>query len=529
MADTRRYCGQVIAGGIRDNVWAALEISSELLSVGSYLVVSGRQREYLALVVDVKHPNSDPRLGSSHIPAVVRDFLISQAAAPVAELQLLLALEKSVDGRLHLRPARELPVLYAQTYVASAEDIHQVFNLGSPDAAWTIGYLREQGYPIQVDLQRLVQRSTGVFGATGSGKSFLTRLLLAGLLKQQLGAALILDMHNEFGFDDTASDDGLPVKGLKSLSPERVTVVGLKNGGSIRGHLPDLEIQIGTADIQPEDVLLLNDELALTDTSMITLSRLVDEFGRDYWLDQFIKIGTKPGEGSGEGGQKAVETWAGKHGLHPKSASAMFRKLLRVYNRSYITPNPGSGGWRAILPILQRGDHVILSFGRYKSDLDYLLVANLLGRSISTLWQQETDRYRSQQGEKPKPLVIVVEEAHKFLRKEVASQTVFDVLARELRKSYCVVWVVDQRPSKIYDEVLSQLGTRLSGWLGDENDVKAVVTGLPGKDNLKTLLSSLEPRGEALLVGWGLPAPITIRTRSYQDMVREEFPEISNG
>jgi DNA helicase HerA-like ATPase len=73
--------------------------------------------------------------------------------------------------------------------------------------------------------------------------------------------------------------------------------------------------------------------------------------------------------------------------------------------------------------------------------------------------------------------VIVIEEAHKLLNREMAMQTTFATIARELRKYYVTLLVIDQRPSQIYDEVMSQLGTRISGWLGDDDDIHAVLSG----------------------------------------------------
>jgi hypothetical protein len=70
--------------------------------------------------------------------------------------------------------------------------------------------------------------------------------------------------------------------------------------------------------------------------------------------------------------------------------------------------------------------------------------------------------------------------------------------------------IVDQRPSQIYDEVMSQLGTRISGWLGDDLDIQAVLSGLSGRDALrgtvKTTVARLQPKEEVLLLGWALPA-----------------------
>ena len=84
-----------------------------------------------------------------------------------------------------------------------------------------------------------------------------------------------------------------------------------------------------------------------------------------------------------------------------------------------------------------------------------------------------------------------------------------------MRKYYVTLLVIDQRPSQIYDEVMSQLGTRVCGWLGDDDDVHAVLSGLAGRDALRGMLARLQPKEEVLLLGWGVPMPILVRSRRY--------------
>jgi DNA helicase HerA-like ATPase len=62
---------------------------------------------------------------------------------------------------------------------------------------------------------------------------------------------------------------------------------------------------------------------------------------------------------------------------------------------------------------------------------------------------------------------------------------------------------------------MSQLGTRVSGWLGDENDIAAVLSGLAGRDALRGMLARLQPKEEVLLLGWGVPMPILVKSRRY--------------
>src|SRR3984893_5496451 len=92
----------------------------------------------------------------------------------------------------------------------------------------------------------------------------------------------------------------------------------------------------------------------------------------------------------------------------------------------------------------------------------------------------------------PRPLVITIEEAHKFLSSSLAGQTIFGTIAREMRKYNVTLLIVDQRPSGIDDEVLSQVGTKICCLLDDEKDIDAVLNGVSGANSLRSVLASLE-------------------------------------
>jgi hypothetical protein len=89
--------------------------------------------------------------------------------------------------------------------------------------------------------------------------------------------------------------------------------------------------------------------------------------------------------------------------------------------------------------------------------------------------------------------------------------------------------IIDQRPSQIYDEVMSQLGTRITGWLGDDADTHAVLSGLAGRDALRGMLARLQPKEEVLLLGWGVPMPIPLRSRRYDERFWQELLKDKKG
>jgi DNA helicase HerA-like ATPase len=232
--------------------------------------------------------------------------------------------------------------------------------------------------------------------------------------------------------------------------------------------------------------------------------------------DEKGKMKKVPADGS-------VAKWANENGVNVMAAEGLHDKLRRLFDKPYIVEKPANDGIAEIIKALEAGQHVVLSFGDFETDLDYLLVANLLTRHIRQAWEHKTNDFRAHSGTEPRQLVIVVEEAHKLLNREMASQTTFATIARELRKYYVTLLIVDQRPSQIYDEVMSQLGTRISGWLGDEDDIHAVLSGLAGRESLRGMLARLQPKEEVLLLGWGVPMPLPVRSRRYDDTFWKEL------
>jgi hypothetical protein len=97
-----------------------------------------------------------------------------------------------------------------------------------------------------------------------------------------------------------------------------------------------------------------------------------------------------------------------------------------------------------------------------------------------------------------------------------------------MRKYNVTLLVVDQRPSGIDSEVMSQMGTKITCLLDDERDIDSVLTGVPNKSELKSVLSKLESKQQALIFGHAVPMPVVVRTReygsaqSYKDFIPKE-------
>jgi DNA helicase HerA-like ATPase len=213
-----------------------------------------------------------------------------------------------------------------------------------------------------------------------------------------------------------------------------------------------------------------------------------------------------------------IEAFAQRTGTHYGSLSALKRKLEALRRRGYVT-NQTNGVVDTLIDDLMNKQHVVLEFGRFDNTIDYMLVANIITRKIHARWREKTERYLTSKNkaDKPPQLVITIEEAHKFLNPTAAKQTIFGTIAREMRKYSVTLLVVDQRPSSIDSDVMSQLGSRVTALLNDEKDIDAVFTGVSGSSALRTVLSTLDSRQQCLILGHAVPMPVVVRTRAYDE------------
>jgi len=128
------------------------------------------------------------------------------------------------------------------------------------------------------------------------------------------------------------------------------------------------------------------------------------------------------------------------------------------------------------------------------------------------------------------PTVLVLEEAHSFVRKdadvgasaqasELCRQT-FERIAREGRKFGLGLVLASQRPSELSPTVLAQCNSFLLHRIVNDVDQNLVRRLVP--DALGGLLGELPtlPSQQAILLGWAVPTPVFVRIRDLQKAQR---------
>lgn len=313
--------------------------------------------------------------------------------------------------------------------------------------------------------------------------------------------------------------------GLKNLFPGRVKVVALGKGGSYKGQSPDYNILIPDSAITPQVFESLASEMRLTEKGRAAIYPLIQAFGPRGWFTGLrgLKVGLSPvmdpttNEPMKDQSGKlvyppnAMEEWCRKNNVHLQVMKTLKADLMGLFSRRYIKPDqdvPDDGMGR-VVEDLKQGYSVILSFGKETSFLDYLLVTAVLGNKVAD-WDQIAPNQH---------LVIALEEAHRILQK--GAETFFAKAAREMRKKNVTLVIIDQRPSQIDNDVMSQVSRRLSGWLGDQSDIRAALSGVANAEELQSIMATLEAGKSFMIAGNFFTMPAALRMRDYGEVVAE--------
>ncbi len=497
--------GLVVGGSLSKGLEVKLDrdISPEETAVGRYVVVQGQSRRFFSMITDVMLDATDPRwakIAPDMSDDFMREVMVGTNTFGLLHVSPMLMLE---EGSNEARPVKTVPGHFARVVEATAEDVNQIFGEEQPGFFYVGEPLDMDGIRIYLNLKRLVERSSGVFGKSGTGKTFITRMLLQGIVKESVAVNLVFDMHNEYGWEGQAEGERKP-KALKQMFGSRVAVATLDPESSDRRKSKtDFPVHIGYEQIEPEDVDLLSGLFGFSDVQTGALYALHRRLGKD-WIKQILDD-ERPAE---------LDDMLSKSQITEGTLGAIQRKfgLLRRFGflREHVADNPVE----RILQHLNQGISVVLEFGRYGNETAaYLLVANYLTRRIHQAYVKHKEAALGEKANEPKPLVITIEEAHKFLDPAIASQTIFGTIARELRKYNVTLLIVDQRPSGIDPEVMSQIGTRVTCLLDDESDIRAVFSGVSGASELRNVLAKLDTRQQALILGHAVPMPVVVRTR----------------
>lgn len=157
-------------------------------------------------------------------------------------------------------------------------------------------------------------------------------------------------------------------------------------------------------------------------------------------------------------------------------------------------------------------------------------VVHIITAVIARMTLESLQRYRKLNHGKTLPTVLVMEEAHTFIKRyhdDAENQNsaaiccqVFEKIAREGRKFGLGLVLSSQRPSELSPTVLSQCNSYLLHRISNDRDQELVHKLVP--DNLRGLLRDLPslPSRHAILLGWASELPVLVQMNALPEKHR---------
>lgn len=483
---------------------------------------------------------------------------------------------ESRKGKPFERGISQYPSIGDPVHVATESDLRTVYTPGDEESYVSVGKVASaESISAQINLNRLVSRHSAVIGSTGSGKSTAVASLLGAISDSDRlpGARVVLlDLHGEYAralgeratvfrvnprssagekelsipYWALAFDEMLPIcfgsvdDRQRSVLADHVVALkreslaaSKKNGNSLCVLSPD-DVTVDTP--IPFRIKELWFRQHCREYRMVTKRQggseddVVDALvmGEDGKPEQpgdseaLIPPKYKTSKTTGSREQHVVSANEGaalRQQMGLLHSRLRDRQLQFLFSPGHWNPN-SDGCTKYDLDVLlgdwmcsKRPITVIDLSGIPSFVLDHLIGAMLRILFDAAFWGRQLPT-----GGRMRPLLVVLEEAHRYLNKGAKDQgaggsaaTAARRIAKEGRKYGVGMMLVSQRPSEIDPTILSQCGTMVALRLTNEAD-RSQISSI-SSDSLKGLFSMLPilRTHEALIVGEAVNMPIRAR------------------
>lgn len=281
--------------------------------------------------------------------------------------------------------------------------------------------------PVGIYGSKAITEHIGIFGTTGSGKSNLVKVLAGSVIDSGGYGMMIFDVHNEY-YRDLACH---PTIG------DRLVVY---NTSPDSGYARRLTVNY--QEVDPEDITACATFTEPQFDAIYKLSSVLQE----NWMRDILAydIADVIDELNASTGQKFQSRTISKI----KSICWNLQQELNVQEGE-------ESAISGLMKELEQGKVVLVELKNI-SPVGEQALSTLLSKKLLQHYAAKSEQQRCQ----AKPVLIVLEEAHRFLgKKEQTSNNVFARLVSEARKFNLGLCVVDQQPRLLADKVLSQLNT----------------------------------------------------------------------
>lgn len=507
--------------------------------VGEFVLIEGQTSLLVGRIVEVRVPESERRMigsrdiASNQLDALATVELLGCIAMDSLTVKIGIDQYPRLGDRVYSAPHSVLSKIPSMT---SETDDRVTLSIGSVDVA--------EDSEVKITPEKLFGRHCAILGTTGAGKSWTTARIIEECLKHN-AKIVLLDATGEYcGFSGryvmhcSLGSPGDTKRSIQcSLPPSSFTesdfIAMFEPSGKVQGPKlraairslrlarlrPDLAVEGLIRKIEQPREPIEKAERELGDKlddprQPFDVKFLVSQIEQECVWPTARNDSTKWGSEDGN----FAYCLALVSRINAILTSPAFRCVFKPSEDSLPLDeaiNAFLNGSKRLLRICVSGiPH------EYKARE---IIANAIGRNL-------LNRARNGDFEK-KPIVVVVDEAHNFLGRNIGSEDyvhrldAFELIAKEGRKYRLNICLATQRPRDITEDVLSQMGTLVVHRLINDRDREVVERACGEIDRAAaSFLPSLKP-GEAAIIGVDFPIPLTIQVLKPSTPPRSAGPD----
>jgi len=551
--------GNTISVRLNDNIKSNVLIIDGVVyrvgQIGSFLKIPMGYANLYGLVTQI---------GASAIPENILEQLKENYDSVNNNQWLTLVLVGEQIGKRFERGVSQSPTTGDKVHIVTISDLDIMYGGYDEKKSITVGNISvSESLSAKIDLDNLVSRHCAIVGSTGSGKSNAVAIILSAIVEKKFKSSriLVIDPHGEYNFVFKGrskvykinAGDGeielyipfwaLPFEELKSIFSGNLTD---QNKDYFREKIVEAKIKVNQ-----EQSLGIANEFITADTPIpFSIKQLwfeLDDFERQTFRENRkpetktnLRIVGDPENLTSNEYEPAAAGGGSPYLNHQAKGILGFLDTVRMKLKDTRYDF-----------LFKPGDYTPDLKGKCNKDLSDLLLDWLGGENPITIfdlsavpseimtsisgtllkiiydalfWGQNLNI-----GGKEQPILVVLEEAHNYLKageNSISSKTV-QKIAKEGRKYGVGLLLATQRPSELDETVLSQCGTIIALRMNNSKDRGYISSAI--QDELQTIMELLPSlrTGEAIISGEAVKIPSRIKFFKTANTPKSEDPKVS--
>lgn len=550
--------GNIITVQLLDNIQSNMPVIDGIVyrigQIGSFIKVPLGYANLYGIVTQI---------GAVAIPDNVEE-IIGQDYTKLGNNQWLnMVLVGEQIGNRFDRGVSQSPTTGDKVHLVTIQDLDIIYGGYDEKNSICLGNISvSESLNAKVDLDRLISRHFSVLGSTGSGKSNVVGVILNAIADKNFKSPriLVIDPHGEYNSILRGKSNVYKIRSTNSAGEKELYIpfwaLPFNELISIfAGNLTDQNIDYIRTKIAESRLKSIENQSINIEKEMVTADTPVPFSLKQLWfdLDDFerktydtdrvseclIECGSPEnlvsskyeiaGLGSSppfqNNNRKGILGFLDNVRLKLKDSTYNF-----LFEPGEYSPDLGGKTGQDLGNLLFEwlgGDKpvTILDLSGIPSDIMISISGTLLKIIYDALfWGQNLTI-----GGKEQPLLIVLEEAHNYLRageKSISLRTV-QTIAKEGRKYGVGLALVTQRPSELDETVLSQCGTIIALRMNNSKDRGHISAAI--QDELQTMVDLLPSlrTGEGIVTGEAVKIPSRIQFYKLNNAPKGKEPNAS--